>query len=160
MSLFYLEVQQVEEDKNEMYFSDKLITIEEANHRNENDFIFEKSLFESNELIDNIDISKPIDEQVKLKKLRSRKLRRRKKATKLKNQIKSNIIMKGINFIQRPTPIARGPPESHAKIPLNACGNWWWLWSVPSGFSAWCCSESVGDPLSPPEPLSCALLWS
>ena len=20
---------------------------------------------------------------------------------------------------------------------------WWWLWSVPSGFSTWCCSESV-----------------
>ena len=61
------------------------------------------------------------------------------------NQIKSNVIMKRINFIQRPTPVARGPPEPHAKIPLNACGDWWWLQSVPSGFSAWCCSESVGN---------------
>ena len=43
------------------------------------------------------------------------------------NQIKSNVIMKGINFNQRPTPVARGPPEPHAKIPLNACGNWCWL---------------------------------
>ena len=46
---------------------------------------------------------------------------------KLADQIKSNVIMKGINFNQRPTPVARWSPEPHAKIPLNACGNWWWL---------------------------------
>ena len=37
-------------------------------------------------------------------------------------QIKSNVVMKRININQRPTPVARGPPEPHAKIPLNACG--------------------------------------
>ena len=72
-----------------MQFSNKLITVEEDNHKNDNDFIFERSLLESNELIDNFDMSKPLNDQIKLRKLRSRKLRRRKKATKLKNMRKT-----------------------------------------------------------------------
>ena len=76
------------------------------------------------------------------------------------NQFKSNVIMKRINFNQRPTPVARRSSRATCE---NSTERLWWLVvtvSVPSGFSAWCCSESVGMPLFPPEPLSCALLWS
>ena len=52
--------------------------------------------------------------------------------------------MKRINFIQRPTPVARGSSRATCE---NSTKRMWWLVvtvSVPSGFSAWCCSESVG----------------
>ena len=45
----------------------------------------------------------------------------------VKTNYNYNVIMKRINFNQRQTPEPRDPPEPHAKIPLNACGNWWWL---------------------------------
>ena len=52
--------------------------------------------------------------------------------------------MKRINFIQRPTPVARGSSRATCE---NSTKRMWGLVvtvSVPSGFSAWCCSESVG----------------
>ena len=55
------------------------------------------------------------------------------KELSLNNSIKSNVIMKRINFIQRPTPVARGPPESHAttkrmwKLVVTAVCTLWFL---------------------------------
>ena len=74
--------------------------------------------------------------------------------------IKSNVIMKRINFNQRPTPVTRGSSRATCE---NSTKRMWELVvtvSVPSGFSSLICSESVVNPLSSPEPLSCALLWS
>ena len=75
------------------------------------------------------------------------------------NQIKSNVVMKRIKLI-RGQPRSQGSSRAICENSTKRIWFWWWLWSVPSGFSAWCCSESVVMPLSPPEPLSCALLWS
>ena len=38
---------------------------------------------------------------------------------------------RSLNFNQKPTPVARDPPEPHAKIPLNEFGDWWWLCLYP-----------------------------
>ena len=61
---------------------------------------------------------------------------------------KSNIIMKRINFNQRPTPVARGSSRATCE---NSTKHMWWLVvtvSVPSGFSdlmllGVCCNSSV-----------------
>ena len=63
-------------------------------------------------------------------------------------EIKSNVIMKRINFNQRPTPVARGSSRATCE---NSTKRMWWLVvtvSVPSGFSdltllGVCCNASV-----------------
>ena len=64
--------------------------------------------------------------------------------------------MRRINFNQRPTTVARG--SSRATYD-NSIKRMWELVSTvsaPSGFSDLICSESVVNPLSSSEPLSCA----
>ena len=63
-------------------------------------------------------------------------------------EFNSIVIMRRINFNKRPTPVARDPPEPHAKIPLNACSDWCRLCLFPLVSPTWLCSESVVMPLS------------
>ena len=66
-----------------MFSSEKLITIEENENKCEADFMLEKSLIESNELIEDI-MPETTNERMKIRKLKSRKLRRRQNVTKNK----------------------------------------------------------------------------